>query len=236
MSETKTLRLRASDLVAPKILKKLQRRSNLVGLALITHAWGMIFAAMALFYLFPNPLTFVLAVMIIGARQLGLAVLMHDAAHNALFRTTNWNNWLSDWLCGYPMMARTDAYRRYHLQHHTRTQQDDDPDLILSKPFPITRKSLRRKLWRDLSGQTGYQQRKAQLLNAFGPKIGIDGTASAFLVETGRRTCHPYGDFGSVQRAFPLELLSDVLASAFPDLSYGNYAAQKYCRARHCAR
>ena len=49
MSETKTLRLRASDLVAPKILKKLQRRSNLVGLALITHAWGMIFAAMALF-------------------------------------------------------------------------------------------------------------------------------------------------------------------------------------------
>ncbi|MGB1464538.1 MAG: fatty acid desaturase family protein, partial [Parvibaculales bacterium] len=150
MSETKTLRLRASDLVAPKILKKLQRRSNLVGLALITHAWGMIFAAMALFYLLPNPLTFVLAVMIIGARQLGLAVLMHDAAHNALFRTTNWNNWLSDWLCGYPMMARTDAYRRYHLQHHTRTQQDDDPDLILSKPFPITRKSLRRKLWRDL--------------------------------------------------------------------------------------
>ena len=170
MSETKRLHLRASELVAPEILKKLQRRSNLVGLGLITHAWGMIFGAMLLFYLFPNPLTFILAVMIIGARQLGLAVLMHDAAHNALFRTTNWNNFLSDWLCGFPMMARTDAYRRYHLQHHTRTQQDDDPDLILSKPFPITRMSLRRKLWRDLSGQTGYQQRKAQLLNALGPK------------------------------------------------------------------
>ena len=186
MSETKQLRLRASELVAPEILKKLQSRSNLVGLGLIAHAWGMIFGAMALFYLFPNPLTFILAVMIIGARQLGLAVLMHDAAHNALFRTTNWNNWLSDWLCGYPMMARTDAYRRYHLQHHTRTQQDDDPDLILSKPFPITRKSLRRKLWRDLSGQTGYQQRKAQLLNAFGPKeLGLMGRLQHFWSKLG---------------------------------------------------
>ena len=56
--------------------------------------------AMALFYVFPNPLTFILAVMIIGARQLGLAVLMHDVAY-ALFRITNWNNFLSDWLCGF---------------------------------------------------------------------------------------------------------------------------------------
>ena len=175
-NDTTKLRYKASELVTDPVLKKLQSRSNLVGLGLIIHAWGMIFGAMALFYVFPNPLTFILAIAIIGARQLGLAVLMHDAAHNALFRTTNWNNWLSDWLCGYPMMARTDSYRRYHLQHHTRTQQDDDPDLILSKPFPITRKSLRRKLWRDLSGQTGYQQRKAQIINAFGPKeLGMVG-------------------------------------------------------------
>ncbi len=60
------------------------------------------------------------------------------------------------------------AYRRYHLQHHARTQQEDDPDLILSAPFPITRPSYRRKFWRDISGQTGYAQRKAQFLNALG--------------------------------------------------------------------
>ena len=34
---------------------------------------------MMLFFFFPNPLTYVLAVMLIGARQLGLAVIMHDA-------------------------------------------------------------------------------------------------------------------------------------------------------------
>ena len=38
----------------------------------------------------------------------------------------------------------------------------------MSAPFPITRASYRRKFWRDLTGQTGYQQRKAQFLNALG--------------------------------------------------------------------
>ena len=181
------LRYTARELVRDdNILARLQSRSDIIGLALVVHCWAIIFAAMGLFYIFPNPLTFILAVMIIGTRQLGLAVLMHDAAHNGLFKTLSWNNWLSDWLLAYPMMARTDAYRRYHLVHHTRTQQDDDPDLILSKPFPITRKSLRRKLVRDLTGQTGYQQRKAQILNAFGDKeLGLVGRLQHFWKKLG---------------------------------------------------
>ena len=69
-----------------------------------------------------------------------------------------------------PVFAETQAYRRYHLQHHAHTQQDDDPDLILSAPFPITRQSYRRKFWRDISGQTGFAQRKAQFINALGDK------------------------------------------------------------------
>ena len=43
-----------------------------------------------------------------------------------------------------------------------------DTDLVLSAPFPITRASYRRKFLRDLFGQTGFAQRKAQLLNALG--------------------------------------------------------------------
>src|SRR5258707_582267 len=37
-------------------------------------------------------------------------------------------------------------------------------------PFPITGISYRRKSLRDITGQTGYQQRKAQLVSALGPK------------------------------------------------------------------
>jgi fatty acid desaturase len=77
---------------------------------------------------------------------------------------------LSQWLCAYPVFAETQAYCRYHLQHHAHTQQEDDPDLVLSAPFPITRPSYRRKFWCDITGQTGFAQRKAQFINALGDR------------------------------------------------------------------
>jgi fatty acid desaturase len=52
------------------------------------------------------------------------------------------------------------VYRMYHLQHHRYTWTKNDPDLGLAKPFPISKTSFRRKMLRDLSGQTGYQRYK----------------------------------------------------------------------------
>ena len=96
-----------------------------------------------------GPLTFLLAVMLIGARQLGMAILVHDAAHGALFRNRKLNDWVSDWLLAFPVLTDTKAYRAYHLEHHKYVQQPKDPDIGLSAPFPITKSSFRRKLWRD---------------------------------------------------------------------------------------
>lgn len=158
----------AKDLLSPEQLALVRKRSDLRGVWLALHAWGVIFGAMAVFVAFPNPLTYILAVMVIGARQLGLAILMHDGAHGVLTQNQKLNTFLSQWFCAYPMMAETGAYRRYHLKHHANTQQPEDPDLVLSAPFPITCKSFRRKMIRDITGQTGYQQRKAQILNALG--------------------------------------------------------------------
>ena len=162
------LRMRARDLLTDDQLIEVRTKSSWKGIALIAHAWALIFGAIALVAWWPNPLTWLLAVAIIGSRQLGLSILMHDGAHGSLAEGEKLNLWLSQWLCAYPVFAETRAYRRYHLKHHARTQQDDDPDLVLSAPFPVTEKSYRRKFIRDITGQTGYQQRKAQLLNAFG--------------------------------------------------------------------
>jgi fatty acid desaturase len=123
---------------------------------------------MAVVTVFPNPLTYILAVMLIGSRQLGLAILMHEGAHRCFSHSESRNMALSQWFCAYPIFADTQAYRRYHLQHHAHTQQEDDPDLILSAPFPITKASYRRKFLHDIIGRTGYEQRRAQLLNALG--------------------------------------------------------------------
>ena len=46
--------------------------------------WGTVFGAMAMVAAWPNPLTIALALLLIGTRQLGMAILMHDAAHRAL--------------------------------------------------------------------------------------------------------------------------------------------------------
>jgi fatty acid desaturase len=163
------LRMRARDFLTEEQLIEVRHRATWKGAALIAHAWVLILGAIALVAWWPNPLTYLLAVAIIGSRQLGLAILMHDGAHGCLSPDEKLNLRLSQWFCAYPIFAETRAYRRYHLQHHARTQQEDDPDLILSAPFPITRLSYRRKFFRDITGQTGYQQRKAQLLNALGP-------------------------------------------------------------------
>jgi fatty acid desaturase len=163
-----SLRIGARELVSPDQLISLRQRREWRGIALIAHAWAVIFAAIALVALFPNVVTYMLAVMLIGSRQLGLAILMHEGAHRCFSRNERRNMALSQWLCAYPIFADTVAYRRYHLAHHARTQQPDDPDLALSAPFPITKASYRRKFWRDITGRTGYQQRKAQLLNALG--------------------------------------------------------------------
>ena len=161
-------RIPARNLIPPADLARLRQRSEWRGGALIAHAWAVILGSIVLVAIFPNPVTWLLAVMLIGSRQLGLAILMHDGAHGCLSANSARNMALSQWLCAYPIFADTLAYRRYHLAHHAHTQQDEDPDLPLSAPFPITRASYRRKFWRDLSGQTGYQQRKAQFLNALG--------------------------------------------------------------------
>lgn len=143
-------------------IRPLAERSDLMGALLLLHCWGVIIAAAALVIWLPNPLTFLLAVLAIGSRQLGLAILMHEAAHNALFKSRWANEFFGEWFAAKPILADLWAYRRYHLKHHRHTQTDEDPDLALSAPFPTTRSSLRRKILRDITGRTGLKQRAQQ--------------------------------------------------------------------------
>jgi fatty acid desaturase len=134
--------------------------------------WGIVFGAMAMVAAWPNPLTILLALFLIGARQLGLAVLMHEASHYSLFSNKRVNDWVASWLCAYPVWSDLYAYRRYHMGHHARTWTRDDPDLNLATPFPVTRASLWRKIWRDLSGQTGWKRVKFTLQRDLGLRQG----------------------------------------------------------------
>jgi fatty acid desaturase len=147
--------------LTPEERKSLLRVNMLRSWGMVLSNWILVFAAMALVAWRPNPLTVVAALFVIGARQLGMAVVMHEAAHRTLFTNRRLNDWVGNWLAAYPVWAEVAPYRAYHLVHHTRTGTDADPDLGLAAPFPVTRSSFRRKVWRDLSGQTGWKQAKA---------------------------------------------------------------------------
>lgn len=175
-------RIDPKDIFTAEEWERVSPRSFWQGLALVACAWALIVAAAALFVIWPNPLSYIVAVMLIGARQLGLAILMHDAAHGGLHPNQAVNNWVGEWLCAAPVGARLSSYRDYHLKHHRFTEQPEDPDLPLSAPFPITRGSLFRKIVRDLTGQTFLKQRAAQLLSAREPGEVVNAGNSHFLI------------------------------------------------------
>ena len=154
---TAAARVNPRDYFTAEEWAPLSLKSSWKGVALVAHAWAVIGLAWAMALIWP--ITIPLAVMIIGARQLGLAILMHDGAHGALHPNLKVNDWVGSVLTGGPL----EGYRKYHLGHHKYAQQAEDPDLGLSSPFPITARSLRRKIVRDLTGQTYFKQRWAPL-------------------------------------------------------------------------
>ena len=91
---------------------------------------------------------------------------MHEAGHGSLFRTRALNLWLGQWLCALPTLGDLHSYARGHQAHHRLAGTRDDPDLPNYQSYPISGASLRRKLWRDLSGQTGMKLISALLSGA----------------------------------------------------------------------
>lgn len=144
-------------------IKPLARTSNLAGALLVLHCWVTITLMMAMFIVWPNFLTFIIAFFVISGRQLGIAILMHDASHGILFKSDKLNAFFGQYFLGSVVGVDLSSYRKYHLKHHLFTQQDKDPDLGLSSAFPITKWSLVRKVLRDLSGLTGLKLRIGQL-------------------------------------------------------------------------
>ena len=155
------------DLLSKEQIKIIRKKRDWINVVSISMNWLQILAAMALFFYFPNVLTFLLSVIVIGSRQFALAVLAHDGAHNLLFSNEKINDFVSQWFCAFPLFSDNRPYRPYHLAHHRFTESENDPDLSLSAPFPITKASFRRKVIRDLTGQTGFRRYSIALKSIF---------------------------------------------------------------------
>lgn len=132
-------------------------KSNWSGARLLAFNWGLALACFALVAWRPAVWTIVPAMLVLGGRQLGLGILMHESAHRSLMKSAAVDEWVGQWLCAAPMLVDLAVYRRYHMTHHLRTGSEHDPDLGNYAHYPVSPASLRRKLLRDLSGRSGLR-------------------------------------------------------------------------------
>lgn len=144
--------IKPSDILSSEQSHALRQRSDLWGVWLVIHCWLLIAAAMALYIFAPNPITLLIALILIGGRQLGLAVLMHEGSHGMLFKTRTLNERVTQWFTAWPIILSVHSYRIRHMAHHRFTRTDKDPENFLYTPFPVTKPSMARKILRDLTG------------------------------------------------------------------------------------
>jgi fatty acid desaturase len=130
--------------IDPAVLKPLfKTRAYRHALAMLFD-WSVIALTIYLCVRYFNPLTYFLAVLIIGARMHALAILMHDATHYRFLKNRRWNDWLTNLLIMYPIFSTLEQYRQNHLRHHRHLNTENDPDWVnkLGKrdfTFPKTR-------------------------------------------------------------------------------------------------
>ena len=149
--------MKISDYLTPEDVKRFTSKSDLRAWLLVVSNWLAIAAIFAVVGLFPNPLTIVLAIVLLAGRQLGLSVLMHECGHRTLFRTQLLNDVIGQWFCALPVMNDQPSYARGHLEHHRMAGTREDPDLPNYQAYPVSRASFKRKVIRDLTGQTGIK-------------------------------------------------------------------------------
>ena len=162
-----SIKIKPIDVLDKSQLNEIRQQNDLRNIFALFFDWGLMTLGLYIFYYYPSVFTFLGSVVVIGSRQFALAVLAHDGAHNLLFSNSKVNDFISQWFCAYPIFQDNRVYRPYHLKHHRFTETEDDPDLVLSAPFPITKSSFFRKVLRDLSGVTGYKRYSASLISIF---------------------------------------------------------------------
>lgn len=136
-------------------LQPFTEKSDIRGAWVVFCQWSLTIGVFWMMAQWPNLLTLALGIVLLGGRQLGFFVLTHEAGHRTLFKTQMLNEFTSRWLTSPVDYFDGGAYMREHLVHHQAAGTDRDPDLANYADYPISKERLRRKLKRDLTGQTG---------------------------------------------------------------------------------
>ena len=135
----KPLATAPSHYVDAQALKPLFRRRPMKHAGAILFNWATIVGTAYLCTQYFNPLAYLLAVLIIGARMHALAILMHDATHFRFLQNRKWNDLVTNITTMYPMFSTIERYRQNHLRHHKNLNTEQDPDWAAKLDNPAYR-------------------------------------------------------------------------------------------------
>jgi fatty acid desaturase len=149
------------DILSKEEFSEITRKDNWRGACIILFDWLVIAGLFFLAAAFPNPLVIILVIILLGSRQLGLGVIVHETGHRSLFKSRAVNDFCGKWLSGYWVFSDKEAYMKGHLKHHQEAGTERDPDLSNYLAYPVPRTSFRRKITRDVTGQVGWRRIKS---------------------------------------------------------------------------
>jgi fatty acid desaturase len=164
-----TDRLLESGKAIPELRQDLRRIDDLRNVGSVLLCWAQPLVIIGLAVWIANPFAYLVAMVLQGTSHARLAILGHEAAHKLLFTNKRANDVVGRWLLAYPAFVPFEAYRRSHFAHHKEEFGPNEPDMNLYVGYPITSASMKRKLWRDARGSTGWKNMKPLFLALTSP-------------------------------------------------------------------
>lgn len=156
------------DFITPAEFRQLRQTHDLKAAGIVIGNWGIVASAFAFAYLWTNPLSILIALILIAGRQHGIGGLMHECGHRTMFSSRAVNRFVGQWLAAKPVFEEIGGYARGHGRHHLKAGTLEDPDRGNFEAYPVSKDSFRRKMIRDLSGQTGLRRHKEIIKATFG--------------------------------------------------------------------
>ena len=166
-----TERLHPNGKPKPELRVRMRRIPDVRNAGNVGSVWAQSFGLIWVAVRIDNPFLWVATFFLMG-RAFGLfAILSHEAAHKLLFTNKRVNDAVGRWGLAYPAFVPLDLYRRSHFAHHREEFGPEEPDLAFYSGYPLPASSLRRKLRRDATGESGWKNLKG-LLVALTSKAG----------------------------------------------------------------
>ncbi len=160
--------MKITDFLSREEITYFTDRSDALALQTVAVSWASLLAVFWFATTWPNILTIALAIVLLAGRQLSLAVIMHECGHRTLFASKVLNDFFGQWLASAQTFADMHKYASGHSYHHKLAGTLEDPDLPNYQAYPVAKASFKRKMIRDLTGQTGYKLLRHVVINARG--------------------------------------------------------------------